>query len=217
MAIEFRFHTEQEVGLAWLREHGMSVECGGQGFRNVTAGTVGSLADEAAGGTRQPRQLQRQGMQLRRLRMLLGCVAEEYRAPFAIEQASRDRLAGRARFDGGEFSGNGLALQLGRGLDHSRQSERQAGGRHAHPGVQVDQWIVGTKCQQAHLAPFLGELAQALRKQGVVLAQEAAHHQRRIKVLDFRQLEAKPRNAVKSAVSREVASPRAKIDVTGTE
>jgi hypothetical protein len=56
-------------------------------FRDVAADTVGRFADETATGTGQARQFNGQGVQLCRLRMLLGGIAKENRAFLAFEQA----------------------------------------------------------------------------------------------------------------------------------
>jgi hypothetical protein len=78
-------------------------------------------------------------MQLRRLRMLLGGIAEENRPLLAFEQAPGDRLAGRAGIDRIESGRHRLALQLCRRLDDRSQCQRQFSGRNGQLRVQIDQ------------------------------------------------------------------------------
>jgi hypothetical protein len=83
--------------------------------------------------------------------------------------------------------------------------------------MQLDQRVVATDGKHADLIPLLGQLAQTLGKQRMILAQEAANDQCGVEILDFGKLEAKPRRAGALAVSRKIAATRAEIDTTLTK
>ena len=86
-----------------------------------------------------------------------------------------------------------------------------------HLGMKVDQWIIGSHSQQTDLAPLLRKLAQALREKRMVFSQETADDKNRIQALDFRKLEAEPRDTLEFGVGGKITPARTEIDISRTD
>ena len=101
VAIELRFHIQQYIGLARRGEHLRCVHtrtpwpCA----RNIRADTVGRLAQKAEARAQHPRQLQRQAVQSRGLRMMLRHIAEHNCNALTGSEALRHGLCRRIRRD----------------------------------------------------------------------------------------------------------------------
>ena len=104
-------------------------------------------------------------MQLRRLRRLLGHIAEENGSLFAFDKTLRDLPAISAGFDRFHAGDNRFVLELCSGLDDGAERRRQRDRRSRQMGMQLDQRIVAGDRQQADLAVTLSrQLPQTLCK-----------------------------------------------------
>jgi hypothetical protein len=120
---------------------------------------------------------------LRRLRMLLGEVADQDGRVLAALQCFFKTFYFLRQFG---WSDDLLALQ-----------------RH--------QPVVVRRMQHVDVRAALRRLAKAVRDQGMLLAQERADHQHAVEVLQLRNRHAEPGNALPRAVGREVGLPQAEI------
>ena len=96
-----------------------------------------------------------------------------------------NRLAADTGLDGFKPRRNSDVLELSRGLENGRKRRHQIGRSNGNAGMQIDQRIITRYRDQTDLAFFLCQLAKTLGKQRMILAQETAHHQRRIQILDL--------------------------------
>ena len=158
VAIQVRLDTQQDVGLSRLSEHLVSIEPGWQCIHQIATNRVRSLGDKSQSSSDQIGKHRGECVKLRRARMLLGDIPEEYRPLFAINQAAGNRHArctGRYRF---KPDGNRNTLDLGDSLDHPGQRVDQLQRLNRLPGMEADQRIIGCHRQQTDLAPLLREL-----------------------------------------------------------
>ena len=125
----------------------------------------------------------RLGMDLCRERMLLGEVAEQHCRVFSAFQRFRER---RDRI-----------------WNFRRRHDALARDRHRP--------VVVHRVQHVDLRAALGRLAQAMRDQRMVLAQERAHHQHAIERAEIGDRHAEPRNAFAPAIGGEVGVAQAEI------
>ena len=217
VAIQFRLDTKQHIGLARLGKHFVSIERRRQGTGDITTDTVRRFANETEAGTGQAGQFIRQNVQLSGLGTLLGDVAEENRTLFTSNEAFGNPLALGTGFNGFKPCRNRLPFELRCRLDNRRQHQRQMCRGNGDPGVQIDQRIVAADRHQADLTLLLRQLAQALGKQRVILAQEAAKHQGGVEFLDFTELQAQPRRPGTLAVTGKITATRTEIDAARTQ
>ena len=148
VAIELDFGVQQDVGLAGGSEHRRGIDLAGRPG-DISAHAVGRFAEEPDFRPEAIGQRLRDCVQLRRLRMLLREIAEQ----------DRDVLSRLEAFADGPLHDCG-------------QRRRQFCRRHDHFVGDVHQQVVVRGMQDIDLEAALGRLAQAIRNQRMVLAQE---------------------------------------------
>ncbi len=155
------------------------------------------------------RQRLRQRVQLRRLRMLLREIAEEDAFALARGEARGDRLRRRAEaLDPGKRRRRRLARRCGRGRHDDLRQQRAACADGATIALCADrdQQIVVGRMQQRDLRALLRRLAQPLREQRMILAQEAADHQHAVERGELGDRHAEPGRAGRRiAIAAEIA------------
>jgi hypothetical protein len=169
--------------------------------------------------TEQTGQFLHQCCKLGGLWVLLAEVAEEYADAFPRHETGG--YPARLGADGKRLGllierfVEGDGLLFGNRLDHlgKRRSEGRRGDRHATGDRQ--QQIVGRCVDDAELRALLRRLAQPLRKQWVILAQEAANHQHPVEPAEFRDRGSQPWRPRPLAIEREITLAQAEIDVVG--
>ena len=109
-------------------------------------------------------------------------MCKENRTLFTSNEAFGNPLALGTGFNGFKPCQNRLPFELRCRLDNRRQHQRQMCRRNGDPGVQIDQRIVAADRHQADLTLLLRQLAQALGKQRVILAQVRPQDQHRLQI-----------------------------------
>ena len=175
VAIELGLGVQQQVGLAarpaWRR---IKTTCRGHRLGQISTDAVGRLAEKSEPCAQQRRQFLREQLQLRRLRMLRGQIAEKYAGMLARDEAGGDVLRDLADRDRGQRRRRRLLLRFGHRFHDLRQHHRQFLRRHDRLVRRIHQQIVIRGMDEIELLPALGGLAQAVGDERVVLAQERA-------------------------------------------
>src|SRR5207248_6826720 len=93
MAVEIRLGVEEEVGFSRLLEQGPRVQAAlrGNAPGEIAPDAVGGLAQKAEPAAGEAGELLREPLELRRLRMLRGEVAEQHRDAVARSEAGAER------------------------------------------------------------------------------------------------------------------------------
>ena len=211
--------VKNHVGLQRLGQHGGGVlaalardRAGQVAADGVAAG--GQEAELAAGQVGHGAAVGGQG---RGLGAGHGQIAHQHGGVGAGSQAGRDLLGVLARGDRGELGRHGLFLGLGQRDGHFGQRARQFGGSHGNAGGHGHQRIVRDAVDHQDLRAALGGLAQALRHQRMVLAQERTHDQDAVQVVEFGDRHAQPRRARQGGVEGRVGLAQAEVDVFRTQ
>src|SRR5690606_1521015 len=89
--------------------------------------------------------------------------------------------------------------------------------RNRHAGSHREQGIVGSRIDEGNLCTVLGRLAQALRHQWVVLAQEGTNHQYAVDLGELADRHAQPGYAGDGLVESRVDIAQAEVDIFGTK
>ncbi len=217
--VEFGFGPEHQISLARFGDETRRIAAAllRTSLGDMAADAVGCFADEAELRAEQICQLLRQALQRRGLRMLLGKVAEQDAGALSCNEAGSNLLCRLAGADFLELGTECRILGMSYRLDHFGQQRGQLRRSGDRLGEQLDVEIVGGRMQHRDLRTLLGALAQALRDQRMILAQEAAHHQHAVERTDVGDLHAQPGCPVALAVEAEIALTQAEIDVVGAE
>ena len=217
--VELGFGVQQHVRLARIREHRVHVHAAGLRMRarDMRADGVRGLAEEAERGAGRLRQQLRQRVDLRGVEMLHRIISEQDRGLLAGREALGDcaLLVGRRNFR--EDVGHGGTARERRRHDNARERRGNARRRDDRLVRDPDQPVVVDRMQHRHLRALLRRLAQPLREQGMVLAQEAADHQHAVERRNVGDRHAQPRNALGVAVAAEVLLAQPEVDVVATQ
>ena len=173
----------------------------------MAADGVRGFAQEAERRAGELARAPAQRVQLRRLGMLLGEVAEaasrsscRRRGSRAIARSSSARRHDRRQVPRGLRRPSRSAAARTMPASAARQSRR---ARRSTLCATVMQPVVVDRMQHRHLRALARRLAQALRDERMVLAQEAADHQHAVELaLSVGDRHAEPRDAVAFAVAR---------------
>ena len=193
---------QQQIGLARRGQHRLRIQAARvprQRVRDVTADRIGGLGQESEPRAGQLGERLRKRMQLRRVRVLLGEIAEEHALALAAGEARGDRLAQRREGSIPE-SAAGTALPAAAAAQRRSRPARAAAptARRSHLCAIVHQQSSSCRMQQRKLRALLGRLAQPLREQRMVLAQEAADDEHAVERGELGDRHAEPRRAVGS-------------------
>ena len=219
-AVELRLHAEQDVSLARLRQHRLRV----QSLLRLRD-RIGHVASDAVRRLGEATQLRaddlgerlRQREELRRFLVLFGVVSEQDRRVLAGKEARGDDLRRGNGLDIGERRGNGLAGALCGGDDDFRERLGQERRRSDQRMRDADSRVVGDGMENGDLGALARRVAQPLREERMVLAQEAADDEGAIERIDLGDRHAEPRKAGEMAVAAEIALAEAEVDVIRAE
>ena len=89
--------------------------------------------------------------------------------------------------------------------------------RDDHLVGQCDQVLVVSRIDQVDLGALLDDLAQALRQQGMVLAQKGSEHQHAIELIKLGHPHAQPRHHGFTLIGGKIRLPQAMVDVLATQ
>src|SRR5258706_7047458 len=120
MAVEIGLRVEEQIGPARLLEQGPRIQAAlrWNAAREVTSDAVGRLAEETESAAEETRELLREPLQLRGLRMLGGEVPEQNRDALARGEACGDRFRLPAHAPRRELSWHGRLFDFRRRLHH---------------------------------------------------------------------------------------------------
>ena len=200
-------------------EHRLRVQASapGQRARDVTADRIGGFRANAERRAGDRRERLRERGDLRCVRMLDRAVAEQDCASLARQQARGDHVRGGDGLEALQRRGRFPASALRGGDDDLREHVRQQRRRDDRAVRERKQPVVVDRMQRSDLRAFLRCLAQPMREQRLILAQEAADDEHPFEPGDVGDRQAEVGNAVALRVVAEIGLPQPEVDVIAAE